>query len=213
MGLIMKNNRQIYRLLILAFVFIAVPVILYYLGNFPQRNVLMETLSIITIVGFTLFISQFFSTRINKNLVKDIRMVNVLKIHKIIGYTFILILLLHPLFIIVPKFFDNTLTPANALLKLITQFNSTGVIVGLIAYVCMVVLLITSYYRFKLHLNYKTWRSLHGYFTMLFVVTATWHVVNIGKHSNTAFSIYYVLMVASGIFYLLKTYFFKTSKK
>jgi predicted ferric reductase len=173
----------------------------------------METLSIITIVGFTLFISQFFSTRINKNLVKDIRMVNVLKIHKIIGYTFILILLLHPLFIIVPKFFDNTLTPANALLKLITQFNSTGVIVGLIAYVCMVVLLITSYYRFKLHLNYKTWRSLHGYFTMLFVVTATWHVVNIGKHSNTAFSIYYVLMVASGIFYLLNTYFFKTSKK
>lgn len=209
----MKNNRQIYRLLILAFVFIAVPVILYYLGNFPKRNLLMETLSIITIVGFTLFISQFFSTRINKNLVKDIRMVNVLKIHKIIGYTFILILLLHPLFIIVPKFFDNTLTLANAFLKLITQFNSTGVIVGLIAYVCMVVLLITSYYRFKLHLNYKTWRSLHGYFTMLFVVTATWHVVNIGKHSNTAFSIYYVLMVASGIFYLLNTYFFKTSKK
>jgi hypothetical protein len=213
MGLTIKNNRFIRRLLILAIFFIGVPVLLYYFGDFPERTVLMETLSMITILGFTLFISQFFSTRINKKLVKDMRMINVLKIHKIIGYTFISILLLHPLFIIVPKFFDNTVTPADALLKLITQFSSTGVIVGIIAYICMVVLLITSYYRFKLNLSYKIWRSLHGYFTMLFVVTVTWHVVNIGRHSNSAFSTYYVLMVASGIFYLLNTYLFKTSKK
>jgi predicted ferric reductase len=139
-------------------------------------------------------------------------MVNVLKIHKIIGYTFILILLFHPLFIIVPKFLDNTIAPADAFLKLITTFSSLGVILGLIAYTCMIVLLITSYFRFKLYLNYKTWRSLHGYFTMLFVITATWHVVNIGRHSNTPFSIYYVLMVASGIIYLLKTYLFKSPK-
>ncbi|MBI9040942.1 ferric reductase-like transmembrane domain-containing protein [Lutibacter sp.] len=172
----------------------------------------METLSIITILGFTLFLSQFFLTRINQKLVKDIRMVNVLKIHKIIGYTFIIILLFHPIFIIVPKFLDNTVAPVDAFLKLITTFSSLGVILGLIAYVCIIVILITSFFRFKLHLKYKTWRSLHGYFTMLFVITATWHVINIGRHSNTPLSIYYVLMVASGIIYLLKTYLFKSPK-
>lgn len=213
MGLIMKKQRHIFRLIILAILFIAVPIILYNLADFPKRNLLMETLSVITILGFTLFISQFFSTRMNKKLVKDIRMVNVLKIHKIIGYTFVSILLFHPIFIIVPKFLDNTVSPTNAFLKLITTFNSSGVILGLIAYTCMVIIIITSFFRFKLHLNYRTWRSLHGYFTMLFILTATWHVINLGRHSNTTFSIYYVLIVTSGIFYLLKTYLFKTSKK
>ena len=213
MGLIMKKQRQIFRLVVLAIIFIAIPILLYYVEDFPRRNFLKESLSLVTILGFTLLISQFFSTRMNKKLVKDIRMVNVLKIHKIIGYIFISILLLHPFFIIVPKFFDNTVSPADAFIRLITTFSSLGVILGLIAYTSMLILLITSFFRFKLHLTYRTWRSLHGYFTMLFIITATWHVINIGRHSNTSFLIYYVLIVASGIFYLLKTYLFKTSKK
>jgi predicted ferric reductase len=148
----------------------------------------------------------------NRKLVKDIRMVNVLKIHKIVGYVFISILLLHPFFIIVPKFFDNTVTPTDAFYRLITTFSSTGVILGLIAYTSMVILIITSFFRFKLNLSYRIWRSLHGYFTLLFIATATWHVINIGRHSNTSFSIYYLLIVVSGIFYLLNSYFFKTLK-
>ena len=206
MGLIMKKQRQIFRLVVLAIIFIAIPILLYYVEDFPRRNFLKESLSLVTILGFTLLISQFFSTRMNKKLVKDIRMVNLLKIHKIIGYIFISILLLHPFFIIVPKFFDNTVSPADAFIKLITTFSSLGVILGLIAYTSMLILLITSFFRFKLHLTYRTWRSLHGYFTMLFIITATWHVINIGRHSNTSFSMYYLLIVASGIFYLLKTY-------
>ena len=209
----MKNKRNIFRLIILAIAFIATPILLYNFGDFPRRNFLKETLSIIIILGFSLLLSQFFSTRMNKKLVKNIRMVNVLKIHKIIGYLFITILLLHPFFIIVPKFFDNTALPIDAFIKLTTTFSSLGVILGLIAYSCMVILLITSFFRFKLHLTYRAWRSLHGFFTMLFIITATWHVINIGRHSNAPFSIYYVLMVVSGIYYLLKIYFFKTSKK
>ena len=213
MGLIMKKRHYIFKLISLAIIFIIVPILLYVLGDFPRRNFLMETVSIITIIGFTLLLSQFFSTRMNRKLVKKIRMVNVLKVHKIIGYLFVSILLFHPIFIILPKFFDNSVTPADAFIRLITTFDSLGVILGIIAYVCMVILLITSFFRFKLKLTYRTWRSLHGYFTMLFIITATWHVINMGRHSNTPFSIYYVLMVTSGIFYLLKTYLFKTSKK
>ncbi|WP_386808060.1 ferric reductase-like transmembrane domain-containing protein [Lutibacter holmesii] len=209
----MKNKHYIFKITSLAIIFIIVPILLYFLGDFPKRNLLMESVSLITIIGFTLLLSQFFSTRMNKKLVKKIRMVNVLKVHKIIGYLFISILLFHPILIILPKFFDNAVTPLDAFTKLITTFDSLGVILGLIAYVCMVILLITSFFRFKLKLTYRTWRSIHGYFTMLFIVTATWHVINIGRHSNTPFSIYYVLMVASGIFYLLRTYLFKTSKK
>ncbi len=213
MGLVIKTQHYIFKLISLAIAFIGVPLLLYYQGGFERRGFLMETLSVITILGFTLLLSQFFLTRLNNKLVKKIRMVDVLAIHKFIGYAFISILLLHPFFIIVPKFFDNAVTPTDAFLKLITTFSSLGVILGLIAYTSILVLLVTSFFRFKLHLKYRTWRNLHGYITLLFVLTATWHVINIGRHSNMSFSIYYVLMLASGIYYLLKSYLFKTSKK
>ncbi|UMB53185.1 ferric reductase-like transmembrane domain-containing protein [Lutibacter sp. A64] len=209
----MKNKNYINKIVLLVVAFIVTPIVLYNLGNFPKRGYLMETLSLITILGFTLLLSQFFLTRINRDLVKSIRMVNVLKIHKFIGYLFISILLLHPFFIIVPKLFDNGVTPTDAFLKLVTTYSSLGIILGLTAYSCMLIILVTSFFRFKLYLKYRTWRNLHGYLTLLFVITATWHVVNMGRHSNTSFAIYYVLMVLSGIYYLLKTYLFKTSKK
>ena len=212
MGLIMKKESYISKLFPLAIAFIGMPILLYFLGDFPKRDFLMETLSLTTILGFTILISQFFLSRTNGKLVKDIRMVNVLKIHKFIGYLFISILMLHPFFIIVPKLFDNGVTPTDAFLKLITTFSSLGIILGLTAYTCVLILLVTSYFRFKLHLNYRTWRIIHGSLALIFVTAATWHIINIGRHSNTAFSVYYVAIVASGVYYLLSTYLFKTSK-
>ena len=209
----MKTKNYVFKLSALIITFIGVPLLLYFSGNFSKRTTLMETISVVTILGFSLLLSQFFTSRLNRDLVKKIRMVNVLAIHKLIGYLFISILLLHPFFIIIPKFFDNGVSPTDAFLKIITTFSSLGLILGLIAYTSMLVLLVTAFFRFKLHLKYRTWRKLHGYLTLLFVLTATWHVISLGRHSNTSFSIYYVLMVAIGIYYLLKTYLFKTSEK
>ena len=213
MGIIMNKESYITNLSSLIISFIGVPILIFVLGDFPRRNALSETISLITILGFSLLISQFFYSRINKRLVKKIRMVHVLRIHKFIGYAFISILLLHPFFIIVPKFFDNAVTPVEAFFKLITTFDSLGIMLGLIAYAVMLILLVTAFFRFKRHLKYKAWRNFHGYLTLLFVITATWHVITLGRHSNISFSIYYVLTVASGIFYLLRLYLFKTSTR
>lgn len=209
----MNKESYITNLSSLIISFIGVPILIFVLGDFPRRNALSETISLITILGFSLLISQFFYSRINKRLVKKIRMVHVLRIHKFIGYAFISILLLHPFFIIVPKFFDNAVTPVEAFFKLITTFDSLGIMLGLIAYAVMLILLVTAFFRFKLHLKYKAWRNFHGYLTLLFVISATWHVITLGRHSNMSFSIYYVLTVASGIFYLLRVYLFKTSTR
>ena len=209
----MNKESYITNLSSLIISFIGVPILIFVLGDFPRRNALSETISLITILGFSLLISQFFYSRINKRLVKKIRMVHVLRIHKFIGYVFISILLLHPFFIIIPKFFDNAVTPVEAFFKLITTFDSLGIMLGLIAYAVMLILLVTAFFRFKLHVKYKTWRNLHGYLTLLFVITATWHVITLGRHSNMSFSIYYVLTVTSGIFYLLRVYLFKTSTR
>lgn len=208
----MKIQSYIYKLSALIIAFIAVPLFLYFSGNFPRRTTLMETLSIVTILAFSLLLSQFFTSRLNYKLMKQIRMVNVLTIHKFIGYFFISIILIHPFFIIIPKFFDNGVTPSDAFVRLVTTFSSTGVIVGLISYATMLILMITAFFRFKMHLHYRTWRNLHGYLTLIFVITATWHVVDMGRHSNTSFTMFYLLVVAIGIYYVIRKYLFKTSK-
>lgn len=209
----MKTQNYILKFSVLIIIFIVVPLFLYFSGNFPERTTLMETISVVTILAFSLVLSQFFTSRLNFKLVKQIRMVNVLAIHKFIGYVFISIILLHPFFIIIPKFFDDGVTPSDAFIRLITTFSSTGVILGLIAYASMLILMVTAFFRFKLHLQYRTWRKLHGYLTLLFVITATWHVIDMGRHSDTSFTLFYIGVVAVGIYYMIRTYFFKTSKK
>lgn len=209
----MKTRSYIIKFSALIITFIAVPLFLYFSGNFPRRTTLMETLSVVTVLAFSLLLSQFFTSRLNYKLMKQIRMVNVVTIHRFIGYVFISVIFLHPFFIIVPKFFDDGVTPSDAFVRLITTFSSTGVILGLIAYTIMLILMVTAFFRFKLNLHYRTWRSLHGYLTLLFVITATWHVIDMGRHSNISFTLFYLLVVAIGIYYVLKKYFFKKTVK
>lgn len=209
----MKIRSYLFKLSALIITFIVVPLFLYFSGNFFKRTTLMETISILTILGFSLLLSQFFTSRLNYKLMKQIRMVNVLTIHKFIGYIFISVMLLHPFFIIIPKFFDDGVKPTDAFIRLITTFSSTGVILGLIAYTIMLILMITAFFRFNLRLHYRTWRSLHAYLTLLFVIVATWHVIDMGRHSNSSFTLFYLLVVAIGIYYVLRKYLFKTAKK
>ncbi|MFY0712927.1 ferric reductase-like transmembrane domain-containing protein [Seonamhaeicola sp. NFXS20] len=208
----MKIRSYIIKFSVLIITFIMVPLFLYFSGNFQRRTNLMETLSIVTILAFSLLLSQFFTSRLNYKLMKQIRMVNILAIHRFVGYFFISVILLHPFFIIIPKFFDNGVTPTDAFIRLITTFSSTGVILGIIAYAIMLILMITAFFRFKIHLKYKTWRRFHGYLTLLFVAIATWHVINMGRHSNNSFSLFYLLVVVIGIYYVIRKYLFKTKK-
>lgn len=209
----MKTKSYIVKFSALIFIFIAVPVFLYFSGNFERRNTLMETLSIVTILAFSLLLSQFFTSRLNYKLMKQIRMVNLIAIHRFIGYVFISVILLHPFFIIVPKFFDDAVTPIDAFVRLITTYNTIGIIFGLIAYGIMIILMVAAFFRFKMNLHYRTWRSLHGYLTLLFVITATWHVIDMGRHSNGSYTLFYLLVVATGVYYVLRKYFFKIAKK
>jgi len=209
----MKIKGHIIKFSALIFTFIAVPLFLYFSGNFERRNTLMETLSVVTILAFSLLLSQFFTSRLNYKLMKQIRMVNVVAIHRFIGYVFISVILLHPFFIIVPKFFDDGVTPSDAFIRLIATYNTTGIIFGLIAYAILLILMVTAFFRFKMHLHYRTWRGLHGYLTLLFVIASTWHVIDMGRHSNSSFTLFYLLVVATGIYYVLRKYLFKKTAK
>lgn len=187
--------------------FTCLPLLIWAMGAFPERSLLKESLSIITILAFCQMIGQFFWTRTSRSVMTDLKMSNVVKYHKIIGYTFVVILFFHPLYLVIPRFFEAGVSPADAFVTIIATLNQ-GVVLGIIAWSLMLVLGITSFLRNKLHMKYKTWRVFHGILAMLFISAAAWHVIDLGRHSNLALSIFISMLTAGGILLLLKTHTF-----
>jgi hypothetical protein len=48
---------------------------------------------------------------------------------------------------------------------------------------------------------------------IIFILTAAWHVIDLGRHSNFAMSIFITLLTTGGIWLTGKQYLLKTFKK
>jgi len=193
--------------------FTGMPLLILTMGNFPERSLWKESLSVMTILAFYQMIGQFFWTRTNRSAVANLKMSKVIKYHKIIGYTFVIVLLVHPVLLVVPRFFESGVAPVDAFITIITTFTNQGIVLGIIAWCLMLALAITSLARKKLPMKYKTWRVFHGILAMLFISIAAWHVIDLGRHSSFVMSILISMLTAGGIMLRLKAYTLKKSKK
>ncbi len=208
----MEKNVKKYNVAVGLSVFIGLPVLFWWVGDFPRRTVLKEVISLITIVSFVLMLGQFYLSRNNASILKPHKMGKVIKWHKVLGYVFIPILLIHPFLVVLPRFFEAGVNPIEAFVTLITSFGNNGVLLGMIAWVFMLIIGFTSFFRNRLPMSYKSWRILHGVLSIVFVVLAVAHVLLLGRHVDTTVSVFIILLAAVGIGLLFKTYFFSSSK-
>lgn len=188
-------------------VFILLPLFFWAVGDFSQRTLLKEIISVTTLLAFFLMLGQFYLAKSNRGMLKDYKMADVLKIHKIIGYIFIGVLIIHPFLIISPRYFEAGIEPMEALITILTTFNSTGIILGMIAWSLILILGISAIFRNKLGMKYKSWRLLHGILSICFIFIASWHAISLGRHINFPMTILIIILAAGGIALLLKTYF------
>lgn len=209
----MENKIRIYNRVAAILVFIGLPILFWALGDIPRRTNLKEAISIVTLVAFSLMLGQFFLARSNRNMLKGHKMSRVFKWHKVIGYIFVSVLLVHPFLIVVPRYFESGINPKDAFVTLITTFDSFGVIMGMIAWCLMLVIGLTSMFRNQLPMSYKTWRVFHGILSIAFITLATWHAINLGRHTDNAMSVFMIIMAVGGVLLLLKTYFIKIFQK
>ncbi len=193
-------------------VFAGMPLLIWALGDFPGRSLLKESISVMTILVFCQMIGLFFWSRSNSVAVKDLKMRRTIKIHRIIGYTCVSIMLLHPLFLVVPRFYESGVSPSEAFITILTTFNQ-GVVLGMLAWSLLLTIGITALVRNRLPINYKTWRTVHGILAVVFVTVATWHAVDLGRHSSLTMSILIILLTAGGVRLFLKNGLFKKSQQ
>lgn len=213
MGIIMKALVKKYNWIAASTLFIGLPILFWLLGDIPKRSVLKEIISILTILSFFMMVGQFFLARSNDKILKNHKMGKVIKIHKIIGYVFVSILLVHPFLIVVPRYFESGVSPVEAFITIITTFDSIGIILGMIAWCLMLIIGITSFFRYKLGLKNKTWKLLHGFLSILFVSLATWHAIDLGRHTDEVMSVLMIILAMWGIYLLLRSYLKPTTKK
>lgn len=202
----MEKKIRIYNIAAAIIIFICLPLLFWSLGDFPSRTLLKEAISLTIIIAFTLMLGQFFLARSNREIIKEHPMSSVVKVHKFIGYFFISVLLLHPFLIVVPRFFEAGISPYDAFITLISTYNITGIFLGISAYVLMLILGLTSMFRKRLGIKYKTWRVFHGWLSIAFIIVSTWHVLLQGRHINLPMSIYIITLAALGVALLFRTY-------
>jgi len=192
-------------------VFTGMPLLIWTMGNLPERSLLKESLSVMTILAFCQMIGQFFWARTNRYAVANLKMSQVIKYHKTIGYTFVITLLFHPILLVLPRFFEAGVVPVEAFITITTTLNQ-GVVLGIIAWCLILTLGITSLARKKLPMKYTTWRFFHGILAILFISVAAWHVIDLGRHSSITMSIFITLLTTGGVLLTGKRYTSKIFK-
>lgn len=209
----MKENFRLHYLIPMAVLYLAVPLLYVYFGDFPSRTALKDTISLVTVGAFFLMLGQFYLSRLNRFTLEGYKMSGVMKLHRIIGYVFIPVLFIHPFLLVVPRYFEAGVDPTEAFRTILTTFGTSGIIMGMVAMVLMIVLGVTSVLRNRLPLTHTTWRAVHGLLSAAFVILATWHAVNMGRHTDTFLSTYMIVASAVGVAFLVRQYLFPPSKR
>lgn len=209
----MKARIQTYNRLAAILLFIALPLLIWALGDVPRRNFLKEVISLLTIISFFMMLLQFFLSRGNKNILKENRTGKVVKLHKIIAYVFVGILLLHPFLIVLPRYFEAGIDTGEAFTTMLTTFDSRGIILGLSAWGLMLVLGLSSIFHNRLGMKYTSWRVFHGVLSIVFISLATWHATDLGRHTDLPMSVYMIALAALGVILLLRIYFIQLNNR
>lgn len=175
------------------------PLIFFLLGNHPNRAVILEGVSMAVLLAFCLAMGQFYWSRTNSVSRKKVNMNQIRHTHEMLGYVSVVILALHPFLLVMPRFFSNGVKPLEALTAIVTTTSSLGVVLGMVAWVVLVVLGMTSMLRGKLPWGYQLWRKIHGALAMVFLLSGVGHAIDLGRHVHAPMAMLLLFLAVSGV--------------
>lgn len=212
----MKLTGKTYAIIAGLSIFIFLPLLLYVLGDAPRRSLLKETISILTLLAFTMMLGQYFLARSNEMLLSLFKPPQIQKVHKYIAYSAVVVILAHPVLIVLPRYFEGGVNPWDAFVLMITNFKG-GILFGIVAWLLLFVLVVTAFFRKPLirrftH-HYRGWRYFHGGLAVIFTILALWHSIALGRHTDAAMSIFFITLALLGFAMLVKLYWGTSAKK
>lgn len=155
-------------------------------------------------------LGQFFLARSNEALLSLFKPPQIQTVHKYIAYSAVGAILLHPVLIVLPRALEGGVKPWDAFVTMVTEFDSLGIVLGIGAWLVLVVLATTAYFRKRLiprfSLKYRGWRYFHGGLAVTFTVLALWHSIELGRHTDVALSLFFITLALLGFAMLARMY-------
>lgn len=128
--------------------------------------------------------------------------------HKKIGQWLGLIFLLHPVLILAPRFMVSFNDGVHSLISVIT---APQMLTGLIAWVGMIIWILTAIFKDSLQMRYETWRFTHMLGFVVITILATLHVTTVGSHGQfqASFNLIWWALCSASVGMVLYNYFIK----
>lgn len=182
--------------------FALVPLCLAFGQEVPALSVYQYTALFVSLGTFGLMSGLFFLTRLLPHRAAQMKLSARLRWHKVLGCVAGLILLVHPVLMIARRFWVEESNPVDNLMLLL---RSPLLRTGLAAWVLLALILLLTLFRRRFPA--RLWRIQHGVMSVAFLILATWHVMQVGRHSDVILSAFWILLSAGTIGAYLKTNF------
>ena len=181
--------------------FALAPVLLATTQDVPTQSTYQIVVLLVSVGAFGLMLGLFWLSRLMPENTVKIKYSSTLRWHKYIGYAAGLFFLIHPVLMIVRRFWVQESLPLDNLMLMI---KSPLMLTGIVAWFLMIVLVVMAFVRETMPA--KVFRYIHGLISIVFVGFATWHVVSIGRHSNAAMIAFWIALAAGAVATLLYSY-------
>lgn len=185
-----------------------VPVFLAVNQAVPAGSVFKQVVLILSLASFGLVLGQFWLSRAGSRNATTVKPAVMLRWHRIVGYSAGGFLLIHPVLMIARRFWVLESEPVDNLLLML---RAPALLPAIVAWVLLAALAGLSMARRRF--RPKTWRVLHGLLSAGFAGLAVWHVVAVGRHSNTAMSVFWIALAVTAVGALLNSYLSVPSKR
>lgn len=180
---------------------VLVPISLAVNQDIPVGSAYKQVVLLLSLAAFGLVLGQFWLSRFLPRSVAKIRPAAVLRWHRIVGYSAVGFLLIHPVLMIARRFWVQESGPIDNLLLML---RAPALLPAVVAWLVMALLGVSSLVRRRI--RPKSWRHFHGLLSVGFAGLATWHVVAVGRHSNTAMSLFWIALASGAVATLLSSY-------
>ena len=188
-------------------IFALLPVLLAWNQGVPVQSAYHGAVLYVSLAAFGILLGLFWLSRLLPANVTITKPVSILRWHKVLAYVAGLVILLHPVLIVSRRFWAGE---SDAFGNLLMMLGAPSLRPAIAAWGVLMMIAVLCLVRRAFHP--RLWCVLHGGLSGGFAALATGHVVAVGRHSDGAMSVLWVLLAAGGIAALLHSYISRRSK-
>jgi len=159
----------------------ALPLFLVSIHGLPARPFPNEVATQIGLLSFIWILLSFLLSGRFKSISGKIGIDKTIRFHQFMAIVLGILIFLHPYLFTLSISYP---VPWDTSRQFSLFLTFPAFVSGMLAWIIVLALIITSVFRDQLPFRYETWRLLHGFGAVIVVIGGTIHVFDIGRYTN-----------------------------